>query len=141
MTFWNKFFSRANVFVYQKTGGRLGSRMGRQSVLLLNTIGRKSGKHLTTTLSYYHDGASYLVVASNWGMESHPGWYYNLVQQPIATIQVGTENFRIEARLAKDDEYQRLWELVTHQNDQYIQYQSRMKRKIPIVILTPTDSA
>jgi deazaflavin-dependent oxidoreductase (nitroreductase family) len=74
-------------------------------------------------------------------MESHPGWYYNLIQQPNATIQVGTEIFHIEARLAKDEEYQRLWELVTRQNDQYIQYQSRMKRKIPIEILTPTDSA
>jgi deazaflavin-dependent oxidoreductase (nitroreductase family) len=135
---WNKFFTRANVFLYQKTKGHLGSRMGRQSVLLLNTIGRKSGMQHTTTLSYYRDGGTYLVVASNWGMENHPGWYYNLLQNPHTTIQVGPTIIHVEARQALEEEYQKLWELVTRLNNQYIQYQTRMKRKIPIMILTPT---
>ncbi len=138
MADWNKFFTGANVFIYQKTRGRLGSRMGRQSVMLVNTIGRKSGKQHTTTLSYYRDRSTYLVVASNWGKENHPGWYYNLMQNPRTTIQVGPDIIRVEARQAQEEEYNRLWELVTRQNDQYVQYQAEMKRKIPIVILTPT---
>jgi deazaflavin-dependent oxidoreductase (nitroreductase family) len=135
---WSKFFTSANVFIYQKTKGLLGSRMGRQSVLVLNTIGRKSGKHHATTLSYYRDGSNYLVVASNWGKETHPSWFYNLMQQPRTSIQVGHDTIQIQASQARADEYQRLWELIARKNDQYIRYQSGLKRKIPIVILTPT---
>jgi F420H(2)-dependent quinone reductase len=141
MTDWHKFFTKANVFVYQKTKGRLGNRMGKQSVLLLHTIGRKSGKNLMTSLSFYRDGDTYLVVASNWGKEYHPDWLLNLMKHPITTIQVGPKTIPVEARQADEEEYKRLWKLVTHQNDQYIQYQKGLTRQIPIVILTPTTSS
>jgi len=65
MANWIKLFTSANAFLFQATKGRLGNRMGGQSVLLLHTIGRKSGKAYTTPLSYYRDGNAYLVVASN----------------------------------------------------------------------------
>jgi F420H(2)-dependent quinone reductase len=138
---WHKFFTKVNVYVYQKTKGRLGNRMGKQSVLLLHTIGRKSGKHIMTSLSFYRDRETYLVVASNWGKEYHPDWLLNLLQHPITTIQVGPKTIPVEAHLAEEEEYKRLWTLVTHLNDQYIQYQKGLKRQIPIVILTPTASA
>ena len=113
--------------------------MGKQSVLLLHTIGRKSGLSYTTTLSYYRDGNSYLVVASNWGKETNPDWLLNLMQLPHTTIQVKATTIAVEAHVAQCEEYSRLWELVTQQNNQYVQYQKRLKRKIPIVILTPID--
>jgi F420H(2)-dependent quinone reductase len=138
MTDWNKLFAKANVFVYQKTKGHFGNKMGKQSVLLLNTIGRKSGMSHTTTLSYYREGNSYLVVASNWGKESNPDWMLNLMQQPHATIQVKATTIAVEVSLAQGEEYRRLWELVTRQNSQYLRYQTGLKRKIPIVILSPT---
>lgn len=131
------FFTRLNVWVYQISNGHIGSKLGIQSVLLLYSIGRKSGKKRTTTLSYYRDGENYLVVGSNWGKESHPDWYYNLVQQPRAQIQVGSTTINIEAHQAGEDEYDRLWQLVIRNNTQYIQYQQRTKRRIPIMVLTP----
>lgn len=140
MTDWNKIFARANVYVYQKTKGRLGNSMGKQSVLLLHTIGRKSGLSYTTTLSYYRDGINYLVVASNWGKESNPNWLLNLMQLPRTTIQVNATTIPVDARIALGDDYLRLWELVTRQNSQYIRYQTGLKRKIPIVILSPKTS-
>ena len=79
MSNWIKIFMAVNAFVFQKTNGRLGNRMGKQSVLLLHTMGRKSGKTYTTSLSYYRDGNSYLLVASNWGRENHPNWFHNLL--------------------------------------------------------------
>jgi F420H(2)-dependent quinone reductase len=136
---WNKFFTKANVFVYKITRGRLGNRMGRQSVLLLSTMGRKSGKNYVTSLSYYRDGNTYLVVASNWGKEYHPDWFHNLMQHPQTTIQVGPTTIQVKAQQAHDQQYTRLWELVTHQNEQYLHYQKGLKRQIPIVILTPMD--
>jgi deazaflavin-dependent oxidoreductase (nitroreductase family) len=105
---WHKFFTAANVFIYQKTKGRLGNRMGRQSVLLLHTTGRKSGKSYVTSLSFYRDGNTYLVVASNWGKEYHPDWFLNLMQHPHTTIQVGHIKIEVEARQALEEEYKRL---------------------------------
>lgn len=137
MTSWIKLFTDINVLIFKTTRGRLGSQLGRQSVLLLNTIGRKTGKNHTTTLAYYRDGNNYLLVATNWGKESHPGWFYNLVQSPRTTIQVGASTIQVEARIVEGDEYQRLWQLVTRRNKQYIRYQKGILRQIPIVILTP----
>jgi F420H(2)-dependent quinone reductase len=102
-------------------------------------MGRKSGKNYVTSLSYYRDGNTYLVVASNWGKEYHPDWFHNLMQHPQTTIQVGPTTIQVKAQQAHDQQYTRLWELVTHQNEQYLHYQKGLKRQIPIVILTPMD--
>ena len=136
MSTMTKVFVRANVFLFKMTNGRLGSRMGRQSVLLLHTVGRKSGKPYSTPLSYYRDGDAYLIVASNWGNEDSPEWFRNLVQHPRTTIQVKGTTLQVEARLSDGEEYQRLWEVVTRQNSQYLAYQKTLTRQIPIVILT-----
>jgi deazaflavin-dependent oxidoreductase (nitroreductase family) len=140
MADWHKLFTAINVFIYHLTKGRLGNRMGGQSVLLLRTIGRKSGKSYVTSLSYYREANTYLVVASNWGKEAHPDWFHNLMQHPYTTIQVGSILTQVEAHQAQGEEYSRLWEVVTSQNKQYPQYQKSMKRQIPIVVLTPTTS-
>jgi deazaflavin-dependent oxidoreductase (nitroreductase family) len=105
--------------------------------LLLQTVGRKSGKAYTTPLAYYRDGERYLIVASNWGSEAHPHWFYNLVASPGASIQTQQGTLSIEARPAEGEEYQRLWKLVTRQNPRYLSYQRAVRRQIPIVILTP----
>jgi deazaflavin-dependent oxidoreductase (nitroreductase family) len=112
--------------------------MGKQSVLLLHTIGRKSGQPRATPLSYYRDGKNYLIVASNWGKEAPPNWLNNLMQQPRVSIQVKNTTLQVEAHQAEGQEYQRLWALVTGQNSQYLEYQKMVSHPIPIVILTPT---
>jgi deazaflavin-dependent oxidoreductase (nitroreductase family) len=138
MSSWVKIFTSINAFLYQKTNGHLGNQLGKQSILLLHTTGRKSGQTFTTPLSYYRDGRRYLVVASNWGKADQPNWYKNLRQQPRAAIQVGSATIRVEAQPAEGTEYNRLWDLVTRQNEQYPKYQKDLERQIPIVILTPT---
>ena len=138
MSLMTKLFTRTNAFVLRITNGRLGSRMGKQSVLLLHTIGRKSGQPRATPLSYYRDGKNYLVVASNWGQDAPPNWLVNLKQQPRVSIQVKNTTLPVEARLAEGQDYQRLWAHVTSQNSQYLEYQKTVSHPIPIVILTPT---
>ena len=113
--------------------------MGKQSVLLLHTVGRKSGKSYTTPLSYYRDGENYLIVASNWGQKDPPDWFRNLVRHSRTTIQVKDTTLQVEARQAEGGEYQRLWQVVTRQNSQYLEYQKTLTRRIPIVILTPVS--
>jgi F420H(2)-dependent quinone reductase len=133
----HKFFTKVNLLLYHLSHGHLGNRMGGQSVLILQTTGRRTGKPRQTTLSYYRDGPRYLVVASNWGKEVHPDWYFNLQMQPIASIQVGQQRLKVEAHTAQPDEYDRLWQLVTRKNSQFTRYQDKMERHIPIVILVP----
>jgi deazaflavin-dependent oxidoreductase (nitroreductase family) len=137
MSNWFEVFTKIHIFIYQISKGRLGSRLGKQSMLLLNTIGRKTGKRRSTTLAYFRDGERYLVVGSNWGKENHPGWYFNLINHSHTAIQVGSNIINVEAQPALGEEYQRLWQLVTAQNEQYIHYQKTTRRSIPIVILTP----
>ena len=132
-----KAFGKMNAFIYQATKGRLGSKMGKQSVLLLHTTGRKSGKSFSTPLSYYRDGSNYLIVASNWGKEVHPDWFLNLERHPRTAIQVKNSTLQVEAHPAEGEEYQRLWEAVTRQNTSYLAYQKKLTRRIPIVILIP----
>ena len=130
-------FVRTNGALFRLTRGRLGSRLGAQSVLLLQTVGRKTGKAYATPLAYFRDGERYLVVASNWGSEKHPSWFYNLMGSPQAAIQTEKGTLSIEACQAEGEDYQRLWKLVTRQNPRYLRYQQGIRRQIPIVILTP----
>ncbi len=137
MNVFTRAFVRTNAALFRLTAGRLGSRLGAQSVLLLRSVGRKTGKAYTTPLSYYRDGERYLIVGSNWGSEKHPGWFYNLMESPRASIQTGQGTLSVEARPAEGEEYERLWKLVTRQNSQYLRYQQAVRRQIPIMILTP----
>ena len=100
MDIWIRALMAMNVFIYRLTRGRLGSKMAGQSVLLLHTVGRKSGAAYITPINYYRDGEAYVVVASNWGKDSHPGWFYNLMHQGTATIQVKERKIRVRARQA-----------------------------------------
>jgi F420H(2)-dependent quinone reductase len=137
MNIFTRTLVRTNAALFRFTGGRLGGQLGAQSILLLHTVGRKTGKAYATPLSYYRDGGRYVVVASNWGQDVHPSWYRNLMASPRATIQTKSGALSVEARQAEGEEYTRLWNLVTRQNPQYLRYQQGIQRQIPIVILTP----
>jgi len=126
-----------NVLVYRLSHGRVSSRMVGYSILLLHTNGRKTGVAYTIPLTYFRDGESYLIIASNWGRQHNPGWYYNLMYQPTATIQVNEQIIAVQAHPALNSEYNRLWKVVTSWDNFYVHYQKRTGRQIPIMILTP----
>ena len=127
--------------VYRKTNGRIGHRLpGVPPSLLLHTVGAKTGKPRTTSLTYAPDGDAYLIVASNGGDERYPGWYHNLRKKPDCEINVGPKRFAVSARQVGpgDPDYPRLWELVNSNNaGRYTSYQSRTSRPIPVFVLTP----
>ena len=108
--------------------------------LLLHTVGAKTGKQRTTSLTYARDGDNYLVVASKGGAPEAPGWYHNLKAKPAVEINVGPRRFAVTARpvLPDDPDYPRLWQIVNKNNqNRYIEYQKRTSRPIPVVVLTP----
>lgn len=126
--------------IYQKTRGRIGHRIpGGPPCLLLHTVGAKTGRPRTTSLTYARDGDSYLIVASNGGADRHPGWYHNLREHPRCEINVGPTRLAVTARKVTPDdgEYRRLWEIVNKNNaNRYNGYQRRTSRTIPIFVLT-----
>jgi len=107
-------------------------------MLLLRTVGRRTGKARTAALLYVRDAQAYVVIASKGGAPQHPGWFRNLTAEPNVEIQVGRERIPVRARLAQGEERSRLWARADEVNQgQYAIYQSRTKRLIPVVVLEP----
>src|SRR5688500_9808998 len=105
-----KLGSVAHAGLYRATGGKLFGRMGKSPILLLNTVGRKSGQKRTSPLLYAMDGEDFIVIASKGGAPTHPAWYLNLRANPQATVEIGDREVRIEAEVADPEDKARLWQ-------------------------------
>ena len=128
---------RLTRLVYRLSSGRLGRSQGKFQMLLLTTTGRKTGKTRTHTLLFIRDGERYVVVASNFGAPSHPGWYLNLQDHPRATLQDGRTRLAVSARDAVGEERERLWQQLVRVWPYFASYQRGNPRVIPVVILSP----
>lgn len=124
-------------FLYRISNGRIGARMGNMDALLLETVGRRSGKPRVAPLLYVPDGSNWIVTASNAGDDRHPAWWLNLQSRPDAQIQVGEAQYKVRARCATSDEAERLWPRLQAAYPYYDDYRERTARDIPIVILEP----
>jgi deazaflavin-dependent oxidoreductase (nitroreductase family) len=123
--------------VYRATGGKLFGRMGKSPILLLNTVGRKSGKKRTSPLLYVKDGEDFVIIASKGGAPTHPAWFLNLKANPEATVEVGDREVRVRAEEADAEEKARLWQKMVEMYPTYDDYQTKTKREIPLLVLHP----
>ncbi len=130
-------FTGATVTLYRMTGGRVGGKMTGAPVLLLDHVGRKSGKHRTTPLIYLAEGNDLAIVASRGGSDATPAWWLNLQASPATTVQVGHERRDVVARQATPDEQARLWPGLTAIYPDYDVYKTRTEREIPVIVLSP----
>jgi len=129
-----KEYNRALVEEFRANGGKLSGRLANSSILLLTTIGAKSGQPRTTPLGYGKDGDRIVVVAANAGAPTHPDWYFNLVAHPEVTIEVGSERFQARASVAQGTDLE--W-LIENQADivpWLPAQQAKTDREIPIVV-------
>ncbi len=115
----------------------IGRRLVDNDMLLLTTIGRKTGTPHTVPLLCLRDGESLVVIASFGGRDRHPAWYLNLVADPSVSAQVGSSRVSLRARTASPSERETLWPRVVKAYDAYARYSVRTDREIPIVILEP----
>ncbi len=129
---------KAHATIYEQSGGRIGAWAGLPT-LLLSVTGRKSGQTRSTPLVYFEDNGRYVVVGSDGAAKRDPQWWKNLQVNPSGSIRVGKKQFEIEATLATDPERERLWELGKSINPMWARYQTRTKRELPVVVLTPTS--
>jgi deazaflavin-dependent oxidoreductase (nitroreductase family) len=129
-----KLFMGVNAFLIRLTNGRIGGRLGTQTILLLETTGRKSGQPRVIPIAYFFYEGKYLIVESNWGKSKHALWYWNLKKTPRATLIVKGQRIPVEAYEALGDEYTRLWKFATERHPPYLRYQEMTSRHIPIIV-------
>ncbi|HXM86561.1 MAG TPA: nitroreductase family deazaflavin-dependent oxidoreductase [Solirubrobacteraceae bacterium] len=124
--------------IYRATNGRLGHRvLGAPPVLLLDHVGAKSGALRTSPLVYGRDGESFVLIASKGGYPKNPAWLHNLLANPDTSVQVGSRQIDVRARVAEGEERARLWQLMLGVYRGYAAYQARAEREIPVVVLDP----
>lgn len=120
---------------FRANQGKVGGDFEGKPVLLLHTIGAKSGRERLNPLVYSRDGDRYVIIASYAGAPRHPDWYYNLLEHRDVTLEVGTETFRARATVAEGEERQRLFEQQAEMMPVFHDYQAKTSREIPVVVL------
>lgn len=133
MSDWN----RSIIEEFRANQGRVAA-FARQPLLLLTHTGAKTGKRRTNPLAYFRDGDRYIIVASKGGAPTNPDWYYNLLANPHATIEVGTEQLEVIAEQASPAEREHLFAMINETNPAFNEYAKKTHRTIPLMILTPS---
>lgn len=128
---------KLNVPVYRLTRGRLMSKVGRAPVLLLTSIGRRSGQPRTAPVLYLRDDERVIVIGSNAGNVRAPAWSLNLQTNPDAEIQIGGERRLVRARVAEGEERAELWQKMNVEYEGFDDYATRTARDIAVFVLEP----
>lgn len=137
--------TRLHAALYRRTGGKMGSHLPGwpdTRILLLNHTGAKSGAQRTSPLMYREHGDAIAIVASKAGQPTNPAWFHNLRANPDATIEIGSDVRAVRARVATDEERERLWPEFVARFPGYEFYERNAQgRKIPVVVLEPRQGA
>jgi deazaflavin-dependent oxidoreductase (nitroreductase family) len=131
--------NRAIIDEFRANEGRVGGHFEGKTLLLLHTVGAKSGKKRTNPVAYVRDGDRFVIIASKGGAPTNPGWYYNLLADPNVSVEVGTENFKARAKVAAEPERSRLYGKMVEMMSAFAEYEKKTKRVIPVITLTPID--
>jgi deazaflavin-dependent oxidoreductase (nitroreductase family) len=129
-------FVGLNTLAYRLTGGRVGGTMAGAPVLLLEHMGRRSGKRRTVPLIYTRVGDDLVILASGAGADHDPAWWRNLRTAPRTTVTIGRERRRVVAREAEGAERETLWDAAVAVYPDYETYRGRTTRRIPVVVLS-----
>ncbi|GAA4220113.1 deazaflavin-dependent oxidoreductase (nitroreductase family) [Streptosporangium album] len=133
--------NRPIVTEFRANHGSVGGPFTGADLLLLTTLGARSGRPATSPLAYFRDGERLLVVASAGGSPRHPAWYHNLRSHPEAVIELGDRTLTVHAAVTEGAERDALFEKIIVLAPGYLDYQTTAGRSIPVVALTPTGPA
>ena len=121
---------------FRANEGRVGGRFQGRPLLLLHHQGARSGTWRVNPLAYQQlEGGNVAVFGSKGGAPRNPDWYHNLVANPKARVEVGTEAYDVTARVATGEERERIWERQKRDIPTFADYELKTKREIPVVIL------
>lgn len=120
---------------FRANEGKVGGNFAGAPLLLLNSTGAKSGQVRTNPMMYLPDGDRLIVFASKAGAPTNPDWYYNLVANPVATVEVGTDRYEVKATVLIGAERDRLYAKQAELYPGFAEYEAKTDRTIPVVAL------
>lgn len=129
------FITFCNIWLLKATGGRLGNSFLGVPLMLMTTIGRKSGQPRTLPIYYLEDGERIVLVASNGGLPSDPVWYLNVRANPAVTVHVRGVRRDMIVREATPEEREHYWPRLTERFPMWQEVYERSNRNFPVVIL------
>jgi deazaflavin-dependent oxidoreductase (nitroreductase family) len=133
--------AKLHAAIYRRSGGRIGGHLPgwpEARIALVDHTGAKSGVKRTSPLMYKETDGAVAVVASKAGQPTNPAWFHNLAANPDTTVQIGSEVRKVRARVATEEERERLWPRFVAFYPGYDFYRRHARnRTIPIVILEP----
>jgi deazaflavin-dependent oxidoreductase (nitroreductase family) len=132
-------WARENAETYMKSGGTDGTELKGKRVILLTTVGAKTGKIRKTPLMRVENNGEYAVVASLGGAPKHPVWYWNIKKNPRVELQDGEVTKDYEAREVVGEDKAVWWERAVEAWPDYADYQKKTERQIPVFVLTPVS--
>ncbi len=128
-------FNQKIIAEFRANGGIVGGPFAGSTILLLTTTGAKSGQPRINPLVYTTDGDKLVIVASKAGAPTNPDWFYNLVANPVVTVERGTEQFQARAIVPEAAERERLFNQAAAHMPGFADYQRNTTRTIPVVVL------
>jgi len=129
-------FNKAIIEEFRANDGVVGGRFQGRDLILLNTIGAKSGALRVIPVVYMMDGDRYVIIASNSGSPTHPDWYYNIVAHPEFEMEVDAEKFKVKATMVEEPERTRLYDKMAARYAFFTEYRANTERVIPLMTLT-----
>src|SRR6266498_3899232 len=129
-------FNQAIIAEFRANNGKVGGYFAGANMLLLHTVGAKSGQARTNPVVYVTDGNRFVVIASKGGADRNPDWYYNLLANPTVTVELGTEQFQARATpVTEEPERSRLYAKMVAHRPGFAGYEQKTSRPIPAIIL------
>ena len=129
-------FNQGVIAEFRANNGVVGGYFAGANLLLLHTIGAKSGQSRTNPLAYVTDGDHLVVIASKGGADQNPDWYHNLLANPLVTVELGTEQFQARAKaITEEPERSRLYAKMVAQRPAFAEYERKTRRTIPVIVL------
>ena len=125
-------FNQMVIDTFRANGGKVD---GPNQLILLTTIGAKSGQPRTNPIAYSTDGDHIIIVASKGGAPTNPDWYYNILANPVVTVELGTERFQARATIAEGQERERLFAHHAELMPGFAGYREKTTRQLPVIIL------
>lgn len=132
-------WAREQAEKYMESGGTEATELNGRPIILLTTVGAKSGKLRKTPLMRVEHQGEYAVVASLGGAPKHPVWYFNIKQNPRVELQDKTVTKEYDAREVFGQEKDEWWERAVEAYPDYADYQKKTDREIPVFVLTPVE--
>jgi deazaflavin-dependent oxidoreductase (nitroreductase family) len=135
MTDWNSKI----IEEFRANEGRVGGPFDGAPLLLLHTVGAKTGKQRVNPMMYQQVAGGYAVFASKGGAPTNPDWYHNVLAHPRVSAEIGARMVELLARVAAGEEREKIWAAQKAAYPGFADYERKTARQIPVIILEPAS--